>query len=877
MKSPLRLLLLEDDSSDAELIRELLEADRFTCEVTRVQTRAEFVAALENGGFDLILADYKLPAFDGLSALKLAQSARRDLPFIFVSGTLGEEVAIEALKIGATDYVLKTRLSRLVPAVDRALREAEQRAERKKAEEALRRSEAYLAEAQELSHTGSLSWDMRTGDIFWSDETGRIFGCDPATKPTAQLVIDRTHPHDRVQLRQVIDRAATERSGFAIEMRLIMLDGAIKHVRVVAHRAAGEDPESLRYAGAIVDITERKHAESTLREQTNLLDLTHDAIFVHDTSGVITYWNRGAEALYGWAAEEARGKSAPELLKTIFPEPFELKGGRWEGELVRTTKAGTKVVVASRWSLQRDDKDTPIAILETNNDITERKRAEEAVRQSEKELRDLIENVPAMMFIALPGPSNEFVSRRWREYTGLSAEDTAGSGWQRVVHPDDLQRHLKKWHVRAAAGEPFEDEARFRSVASGKYRWFLVRAVPRRDESGKIGKWYGSVTDIEDLMRAEQALRRSEAYLTEAQKLTHTGGWAYRADSRTAAYWSEESFRIWGFDPQQGLPDIDAVFQRVHPEDRERVVDTFQIAMREGRGFAIGFKIVLPNGTVRHLDGLGHPVFSANGEPVELVGTYVDVTERKHAEEEREKLHRLEADLARINRVGIMGELAASLAHEIKQPIAAAAMNAAAALAWLRRDPPDLAEASQTVSRIAGDVTRAATIVDRNYSLYMRGARRPELIDLNQIIRQMVGLLHDAANRHSIPIRIELDPQLPATAADPVQLQQVLMNLMLNGIDAMKDKGGELRVASKRTEDGGLAVSVSDTGIGLPAEEPERVFEAFFTTKPQGTGMGLSISRRIIESHGGRLWASANAPRGAIFQFTVPLNSDVAS
>ena len=240
-------------------------------------------------------------------------------------------------------------------------------------------------------------------------------------------------------------------------------------------------------------------------------------------------------------------------------------------------------------------------------------------------------------------------------------------------------------------------------------------------------------------------------------------------------------------------------------------------------------------------------------------------------------MHRLEADLARINRVGIMGELAASLAHEIKQPIAAAAMNAAAALAWLRRDPPDLAEASQTVSRIAGDVTRAVTIVDRNYSLYMRGARRPELIDLNQIIRQMVGLLHDAANRHSIPIRIELDPQLPATAADPVQLQQVLMNLMLNGIDAMKDGGGELRVASKRTEDGGLAVSVSDTGIGLPAEEPERVFEAFFTTKPQGTGMGLSISRRIIESHGGRLWASANAPRGAIFQFTVPLNSDVAS
>jgi DNA-binding NtrC family response regulator len=207
MMSPLHILLLEDNTYDAELIQELLEADHRVCEVIRVQTRAEFLTALKTVEIELILADYKLPSFDGLSALTLALSVRPEVPFIFVSGTLGEELAIEALQIGATDYVLKTRLSRLVPSVERALREAQERAERKKAEEALRQGEMYLAEAQRLSHTGSFGWNVASGEIYWSDETFRIFGCDPAIKPTVQMVIDRTHPDDRTRLGKILDRA----------------------------------------------------------------------------------------------------------------------------------------------------------------------------------------------------------------------------------------------------------------------------------------------------------------------------------------------------------------------------------------------------------------------------------------------------------------------------------------------------------------------------------------------------------------------------------------------------------------------------------------------------------------------------------------------
>ena len=276
--SPLRILLLEDNDHDAELIQELLEADHFVCEVTRVQTRAEFVAGLENAGINLILADYKLPSFDGLSALKLARDARADLPFIFVSGSLGEEVAIEAVKIGATDYVVKTRLSRLVPSVQRALREARERAERKKAEEALRRSEMYLAEAQRLSHTGSFGWDPASGKIFWSDETYRIFECEPTIEPTIQLVLDRTHPDDRMRLRQIFDRASIERSEFTAEHRLLMADGSVKYVRAVAHPSTGEDPESFVFVGAVMDITERKRAEE---EREGLRQLEADLAYLN--------------------------------------------------------------------------------------------------------------------------------------------------------------------------------------------------------------------------------------------------------------------------------------------------------------------------------------------------------------------------------------------------------------------------------------------------------------------------------------------------------------------------------------------------------------------------------------------------------------------
>jgi C4-dicarboxylate-specific signal transduction histidine kinase len=244
--------------------------------------------------------------------------------------------------------------------------------------------------------------------------------------------------------------------------------------------------------------------------------------------------------------------------------------------------------------------------------------------------------------------------------------------------------------------------------------------------------------------------------------------------------------------------------------------------------------------------------------------------QRKLAREERERLRQAQADLAHINRVTTMGELTASLAHEIKQPVAAAVTDARTCLRWLRRDEPDVAEASEAASRIVTDVTRASDIISKISLLFQKGALQHELVDVNELIREMIVLLRNEAARHSIPICSELAEDLPQVMADRIQLQQVFMNLMLNGIDAMKDlhTARALTIRSQRVKDGQLMISVSDTGIGLP-QQPERIFSAFFTTKAQGTGMGLPISRSIIESHGGRLWATSNSERGASFHFTL--------
>jgi PAS domain S-box-containing protein len=355
------------------------------------------------------------------------------------------------------------------------------------------------------------------------------------------------------------------------------------------------------------------------------------------------------------------------------------------------------------------------------------------LRREERKLREAIETIPAMALILGPDGAVQFRNRRWIEYTGLSQLGNAQGFEKTAIHPEDLDRIVRRLGASFASGEPFEDEMRIRRT-DGEYRWFLTRAVPLRDKRGKVLKWYGAATDIQDRKRVEELL----------------------------------------------------------------------------------------------------------------------------------------ADLAHTNRVSILGELAASISHELKQPISSTVMDAQASLRWLNRDQPDLDQVRRATAAILKDGRLAVDIIDRLRSLYKKTAPQRESVDLGEIIGEMVLLLRSQANEHAVSIRTDLATDLPKITADRVQLQQVLMNLMLNGIEAMKETGGVLTVKTGQCDGGQVLISVSDTGEGLPVGKVDEIFNAFFTTKPQGSGMGLAISRSIVESHGGRLWATAHDGRGAMFHFTLP-------
>jgi PAS domain S-box-containing protein len=362
--------------------------------------------------------------------------------------------------------------------------------------------------------------------------------------------------------------------------------------------------------------------------------------------------------------------------------------------------------------------------------------------------------------------------------------------------------------------------------------------------------------------RAEEALQISEAYLAEAQRSSHTGSFGWDISSGKI-FWSEEAFRIVEYD-QTVQPTVELVLRRTHQEDRVLVQQRIDRAIQERMCFDFEHRLLMPDGSIKYVRVVGHPAMIAGSGDLRFVGAITDVTDR-------ERLRQAQADLAHINRVTAMGQLTASLAHEIKQPISAALTDARTCLRWLGRDEPNVAEASEAASRLVKDVARAADIIGRIGSLFKKNAPQREFVDVNELIREMIVLLRSEATRYSISIRTELAEDLPRVMADRVQLQQVFMNLMLNSIDAMKETSGGSELAIKsEAGDGQLVISVSDTGVGLPPEQADQIFEAFFTTKDNGTGMGLPISRSIIESHGGRLWAACASGRGATFQFTLP-------
>ncbi len=794
MLSRLRILSIEDDPNDTMLIQDLLETEGMACEVTRVDTLAAFMASVEQGGIDVILADYTLPSFDGISALKFAMKACPDVPFIFVSGTLGEEVAIEALKIGATDYVVKTRLSRLVPSVQRALRETTQRTERKRAEESLRQNEAYLAEAQRLSRTGSFGWNLSSGEIYWSDETYNVFGYDRAVQPRLELVLQRIHPDDRDLVAQTLESALAARANLDFEHRVLMPDGSVKYLHVLA-RALEISSGGLEYVGAVTDITAAKQGEKTLRESEAYLAeaqrLSHTGSWAWTpATGDIRYWSEECYRVLGFDPQGGLPR-----FETFFQRIHPDDQARTMEALKRTRREGAEFELNYRivhpGGEIRDIHAVSHPVLGASGevvefvgtliDVTEQNRAE-GLRARESRILEMI---------ARDAPLEEILDKLVRvveaQFAGLLCS---------VLLLDEDGEHVRHG---AAPSLPKPYTEAINGLSIGPQAGSCGTAMYRREPV--------VVTDI-----LEDPLWEPYREVAERYGLR--------------ACWSTPMVAHSG-----------------------RTLGSFAMYYREPRSPSLAESRALEMAT--HLGGIA--------------------IERKLAREERERLRQAQADIAHINRVTTMGELTASLAHEIKQPITAAMTDARTCLRWLGRDDPDLAEAREAASRLVTDVTRATEIIDRICVLFQKGALQQESVDVNGLVREMIVLPRSEAARYSISIRSDLAEDVPWVMADRVQLQQVFMNLMLNGIEAMKNVATprELTISSQRGKDGQLLILVSDTGIGLP-KQPEQIFSPFFTTKAHGTGMGLPICRSILESHGGRLWCNSRSERGATFQFSLP-------
>jgi len=775
--------------------------------------------------------------------------------------------------------------------------------ERKQAEEELQvlyrdlqESKASLEEAQRVAHVGSWVWDFEKNHVTYSDEYIRIFGLAPRKGPIdIATVREMIHPDDREYVFRIAEEAILSGESAECEHRILRPNGEI---RIVHSRGdLKKDSSGRRYQmfGVSQDTTERKRAEEerealsrNLQESRTWLEeaqrVAHIGYWVWDLETNRLIWSEETYRIFGLTPKEGlidlatlREMIHPDDREYVFQRAEESirSGARADCEHRLFRPSGEMRVVHSLGDLRKDSSGRPYQMFGTTQDITERKRAEHALERSQFYLSE------GERLAHMGSWASKDLGIRWTDDLDIYWSDEVykifgfnpKNGTPQLpqflaaIHPQDrasLTEAMKKMHEQHCDCDVTNRIVR----PDGEIRYVRCVGVPVV-EDGVFQGFHGTTMDVTEHELLTQELRRQQAYLTEAQSLTHSGSWACNLVTREIFHSSDENARIYGFDPSQGPIPFDSYYSTIFPEDEPALKAKLENAISSGTDYDVEFRIQRTDGAIRSLRGIGH--HNPSQEVGEYVGITMDITDRKRAEEERERLRQLEADLAHINRVNMMGELAAALAHEIKQPIAASITSANALRRWLAHDPPDLERAQATAARIEQDANRAADVINSLQSFYRTGTpAERHIVDVKEIIGEMTVLLRVEADRHSITIHPELEDDTPKTLANRVQLQQVFMNLMLNAIEAMKDTGGDLTIRSRANPEGRLIISISDTGIGLPAESTEQIFDPFHTTKPQGTGMGLTITRSIVESYGGRVWATANQGAGATFHFILP-------
>jgi len=633
------------------------------------------------------------------------------------------------------------------------------------------------------------------------------------------------------------------------------------------------------------EIAERRRAEETLRRRALDFRLIVDSIpvpvAVTTPSGEIEGLNRPTLDYFGKTLEELKGWTTSDVVHpddlphTVAALQQALQtGGMYNVESRHRRADGIYRWFNVRGFPLRDPQGNILRWFHLQIDIDDRKRAEEALRTSERNLNQIINTIPTTAWSTLPDGFYDFLSQRWLAYTGLTANQARGWGWGSAIHPDDVMGLVEYWQSCLASGTPVDAEARIRGF-DGVYRWFLFRANPLRDETGAILKWYGTNIDIDDRKRAEQALRRSEAFLAEGQRLSLTGSFSWSPDTDDITF-SGELYRIFGFEPGTRV-SLERIGSRVHPEDRPLLSEKIAYARTIGDDLEYEIRLRMPDDSVKFVRTFAHGTRHPDGR-LEYVGAVQDMTHRRASEE---ALNTARSELAHVTRVTSLGVLTASIAHEVNQPLAAIVTNGETSLRWLDRPEPDVEKARDLTRNIVADARRASEIIDRIRSMASHRVPEQTSLSLDDVIKDAMDFLRHEFQSRGVSVALELAPALPHVVGDRTQLQQVVVNLTFNAVQAMAQAGGvrpSILVQTVLSDRDMVCCMIEDSGPGIDPTHLSQLFDNFFTTKETGMGLGLAICRSIVEAHDGHIRADNNsALGGARFSFALPANGAASS
>jgi PAS domain S-box-containing protein len=740
----------------------------------------------------------------------------------------------------------------------------------------LRRREAHLAEAQRLGHIGSWVFEPTGAFEYWSDELFRIFGLDPGRDaPTLDEYLACVHQHDREFMALRIKRVVAEASGCDVIQRIVRPNGEVRYIRCVGTPVL-ENGTLKRIVGSAIDVTEHELLTRELRRREAYLA---EAQRLSQTGSF--GWKPGSGEI-AWSNETYRifeYDPAEKITLDLIMERAHPEDRTLALEFVERASTGDGAIDCEHRLLFPDDRVKYIRVLarplEIDSDglelagavidITEAKRAEERIRLSESELRTLVETIPAFVGTALPDGSCDFLSESWLDYLGFTLEQGLGWGWADSIHPEDFDRVVANWRAGLTAREPVEQELRCRS-ADGTYHWFLNRNLPLRDNEGNVIKWYGTLTNIDAMKETEQALQTREhellgiietipAMLFSASPAGEPTHLSQRFLDYYGATFEELDNRRW--------------VNFIHPDDREETVKTFFRAIETGESFNVIHRLRRLDGEYRWHNAMGAPLHDPGGTIIQWYGLVIDIDEQKRAED---RLRDTSIRLSTASKIATVAELSASIAHELNQPLMAVLGNAQAARRWLAANPPDLTETNASIERILRDIRSADEAMQHIRALFKSEPYEKSDESVLDILRESIRFVHEDPNKREVLIDWSIEDSLPPICVDRIQTQQVFINLISNAIEATDGSANAARILLKAfvTQEHEVIVQVIDNGMGLA--DTTKIFDAFMTTKKKGMGIGLTVSRTIVEAHGGRLWAENNRDGGAIFSVALPVS-----